>query len=124
MSCYCEYEPSSVYVAKMHTARKQHKCDECCRIILVGERYERVFGVWDGEVDRYKTCPRCLALRNHAKENIKCLCWSHGNMIEDCIEAIKEYAHELPGMLFKAYRMQVLIKKNTLFSKAIQGKVN
>ena len=112
MDCYCDGERASVYVAKKKKARKQHKCNECNRVISVGEIYERVFGVWDGSVDNYKTCQRCLNLRDYAYDNFPCICWSHGNMIDDCIEIIKEYQSELPGMLFRAYRLHVLIKRN------------
>lgn len=32
-------------------------------------------------------------------------------LIEDSIEAAREYAHEAPGLLFGAYRRQVAIKR-------------
>ena len=47
------------------TARKEHECCECGRIITIGEKYSYFFGVWE-EYDHYghlpgayKTCLEC-----------------------------------------------------------------
>lgn len=42
-----------------HTARKEHRCDECYRKILPGERYRRVWGIQVGEPTTIKTCAEC-----------------------------------------------------------------
>jgi hypothetical protein len=45
-------------------ARKEHKCCECSRIIGVGEEYQRWAGKWDGTVESFKTCLRCVEIRD------------------------------------------------------------
>jgi len=45
-------------------ARKQHKCCECGRAILPGERYESMSGKLDGEIERLKTCEHCASARD------------------------------------------------------------
>ena len=57
-----------MYKAKRHTARKQHICSECARIIEIGEKYEYVFGVWQTP-SVYKTCIDCLSIREQFFEN-------------------------------------------------------
>lgn len=41
------------------TARKQHRCHMCGRIILPGETYWRMAGLDHGQVWTYKACPHC-----------------------------------------------------------------
>lgn len=112
MTCYCDEVPASVYVKTIRKARKQHLCHECAGTIMAGERYEHVFGVWEGVAETYDTCCRCLDLREYTKSNVPCLCWNHQNMIEECIEALREYSHELPGLLFAGLRKLALIKRH------------
>jgi hypothetical protein len=110
--CYCDYEPAQCYVVTKPHARKQHKCDECGGLMLVGEEYERVFAVWDGSAGNYRTCKRCLDLREWVKAHIPCFCWYHQNMLEDAMETAKHWSHEAPGLLFGAYRRQVAIHRH------------
>lgn len=112
MECFCDYEMPAVYANYTRVARKQHVCEECRREIHVGESYERVFGVWDGSCSVFKTCARCISLRDYVKAHVPCLCWQHGNTIEDCMETAREYAREAPGLLFGAYRRLSSIKRN------------
>lgn len=51
-------------------ARKRHKCCECGGLILEGEQYHRVSGIWDGEPLRFKTCTDCWSLRTEADKNV------------------------------------------------------
>jgi hypothetical protein len=44
-------------------ARKDHVCCECRRVIKAGTVYEYTSGIWDKEPSSYKTCPRCVLLR-------------------------------------------------------------
>lgn len=108
--CYCDYDPAEFYDATivMH-ARKQHKCDECFKQIMIGHRYERVVGKWEGRVEVYKTCDRCLSLREWVMAHVPCACWAHGNMIDDVIEAARDFSSEAPGLLFGAYRRKIKI---------------
>lgn len=110
--CFCDYEPADIYSAKaIKAARKQHRCDECSRAIAKGEPYEYVFAVWEGRPDVFKTCCRCLALREFVQTNVKCFCWAHGNMIEDAMETADQYYEQGNGLLFGAYRRKVLIER-------------
>lgn len=111
MECYCDYEMPSVYAVMQPTARKSHRCSECHGEIAPGERYERVFGVWDGHHDVFRTCPRCLALREWVKAHVPCFCWAHGNIREDAIETAREFGRQAPGLLFGAYRREVAIRR-------------
>lgn len=114
MNCVCDYDPPSSYVPRMQTARKYHECSECKSLIQKGERYEYVFGVWDGRYAHFKTCPTCLALRDWVKAHVPCFCWSHGNMRSDAIETADWYAPQAPGLMFGTYRRVVAIKRRRL----------
>jgi len=46
-------------------ARKDHKCYECCRVIVKGEKYQKFSGKYDGEFFEFKTCAACESLREH-----------------------------------------------------------
>jgi hypothetical protein len=67
-SCVCAYVDegyfSSFVDARIVKARKSHVCNECGREIAVGEKYEYVFGVWEGDPGVYKTCSDCLSARS------------------------------------------------------------
>jgi len=119
VSCSCDYdEYAAVYVAKRIIARKQHKCSECSTPILAGEQYERVGSFFDGAWGTYRTCSRCLALRDFVEAHVPCMCWQHHSMRSDVIETAREYAHEGPGLLFGAYRREVLIKRARLLAQS------
>ncbi len=62
--CTCEegQEPS-VYVERERRARKPHVCEECSNPILIGERYLRISGVWDGMGQDFATCLSCRDIR-------------------------------------------------------------
>lgn len=48
---------------RISKAKAQHECCECLSPILVGERYQRFTGVWDGDFETWKTCLPCVRLR-------------------------------------------------------------
>lgn len=110
-ACYCDYDAPEFYHQENRKAKKEHRCSECARAIEPGETYEHVRGKWNGDVDTFKTCPRCLALKEWVRAHVPCFCWAHGNIIEDAIETARGYAHEAPGLLFGAYRRKVAIKR-------------
>ena len=56
--CFDAVSPS-VYRENYRTARKKHVCCECRLPILAGERYQEVFGIWDGDASTYRTCAVC-----------------------------------------------------------------
>lgn len=48
----CGYgEAPSVQWVEHPVARKEHRCCECLSVISPGERYERVSGVWEEQVE-------------------------------------------------------------------------
>lgn len=49
---------------KYPVARKEHKCGECRKVIVPGEKYESVSGMYDGHFDTYKTCLDCVSMRD------------------------------------------------------------
>jgi hypothetical protein len=108
--CVCDGPQPDLYQVAQHKARKEHACSECGRRIAAGESYERVRGIWEGDPGVYRTCCRCLALREWVKAHVPCFCWYHGNMIDDAIEEARNSAPEAPGFLFGAYRRYVAIK--------------
>ena len=79
MSCYCESAPS-MFVATWPKAKKSHKCCECRRPIKIGDEYERVAGVWDGDFAYFKTCESCAGLREALTE---VSCPSYGGLSDD-----------------------------------------
>ncbi|MBK1633766.1 hypothetical protein CKO31_24105 [Thiohalocapsa halophila] len=111
-ACICPYDPPSLYRQSRPLARIEHRCAECDSTIHPGERYERVFGIWEGESGVVRTCPRCLALRDYVQAHVPCFCWAHGNTREDAIAAASAYAHEAPGLLFAALRREVAIRRH------------
>jgi hypothetical protein len=62
--CFYDVEPCEVWVPKDVKARKEHRCMECGRTILRGERYLYVTGIFDGGPFTHKECWRCQALRD------------------------------------------------------------
>ncbi len=113
--CYCDDgEAPAVYEQSDHIARVQHKCTECNGTIFPHEPYERVSALYptvDGW-ETFKTCIRCLALREFVAANVKCFCWLHHNMIEDAMECARGYAEPGNGLLFGAYRRLVAINRH------------
>lgn len=120
--CSCDYDPAEVYSATIRTARKQHKCYECSGTIIPGEKYEYVFGKWEGDVSYFKTCSHCVDLRMWVKNNLPCVCWSHGNMRDDLHENVREAAYraheETRGLRFGFLRRVVVIDKFNKSRKA------
>ena len=60
----CDYVLPQAYKEVIRKARKEHWCCECRQEIAVGEVYEYVSGIWDGEPRSYKTCLSCAQLRS------------------------------------------------------------
>lgn len=110
-SCYCDHEPPTVYRKAEHTARKPHKCYECARQIAAGERYERVFAIWDDDAKSVATCRHCVAIRDWVVAHVPCTCWAHGNMLDDVHYAVEKYWHEAPGLLFGYLRRRAALRR-------------
>ena len=90
LSCGCDFvDGPDVFNEKIVKARKEHKCCECHRVILKGEEYGYVFGVWEGEARTYKTCEQCNDLRESLEQLGFCLTFE--NLKEEHEEYILEY---------------------------------
>jgi hypothetical protein len=63
---------------------------------LPSESYENVFAKWEGWPSTFITCANCVDIRTWTKNNVPCLCWAHGNLIEDCCEAVQEASRRAP----------------------------
>jgi hypothetical protein len=109
--CYCDYEPATVYIKRQRKARKRHRCYECRRWIEPGETYENLFAVWDGDAKTVKTCSHCVAFVEYIDAHVPCFCYAHGNIIEDGLETLREYAHECPGLWAGGVRLYVAAKR-------------
>lgn len=112
--CYCDYDPPAFYHRTIiNKARRQHRCEECGKSILAGESYERVRALWPelGAPYTMKTCERCLELRNWALVSVPCFCWSHGGLLDEVREMVREVSHLVPGMFMEYGRRMVAINR-------------
>lgn len=107
--CYCDYDLPEFSRMVVRKASKPHVCGECNGKILYGDKYENVAGVWDRQFSRFKTCMGCMNIRQWAEDNLVCVCWAHGRMIEDCYDAVKECA-PTDGVYFGFLRM--IVRRN------------
>jgi hypothetical protein len=94
-NCFCDYDPPAFYHCELRRARKPHKCYECAADIVPGETYEHVRAKWDG-VETCNTCQGCVDIRTWTRNNVPCLCWAHGNLIDDCKYAVEEAIRRAP----------------------------
>ena len=108
-SCYCDYGDVStqLYSQDERKARKEHRCYECGGPIRPGERYERVFAIWDHDPNTCKTCCRCLDLRRYIEAHAPCFCWFHGSMLDDAQSVIEQYACESAGFFIGATKRYI-----------------
>lgn len=81
-------EPWDLFHAKTVTARKEHKCNECGRVIAKGESYHRANALADGRFDTFKLCAHCDA----ASEWLTVVC--NGYIYGDIGEELEEHWHE------------------------------
>lgn len=89
--CYCDIgDPPEYYRVRIVKARKQHRCEECSRVILPGESYECVTGKWEGAVSILKTCSNCLDIRRFVQNSVPCFCWWHGDMLQNAHDTIDD----------------------------------
>lgn len=109
--CSCDYDPPEFCTVTTPRARKEHRCYECGGRILKGEEYSYTAGKWDGMMSTFKVCERCWSIKQWVQNNVPCLCWAYGNMIEDCKEAVVEAQHrakeETRGLYFGFLRLVV-----------------
>lgn len=73
----------SCATATTRRARKAHDCVECGKTIPAGALYEEYVGVLDGSWERYRTCARCVLVRDDYFRGG----WVFGNVVADFEEA-------------------------------------
>ena len=72
-------------------SRKDHKCDECNRVIAKGETYLRGSGLYDGSWDVLRICVHCDVAAKWLVKN--CGGFLHHGVQEDIEEHVSEYNH-------------------------------
>jgi len=84
-ACVCvdDYDGPSFSTDKVVKARKVHVCGECGKQINPGDKYEYVWGIWDGEQEIHKTCYVCYCIR----EDLFHCGWVYGQIWEHLQEA-------------------------------------
>jgi hypothetical protein len=78
-----------VYRCKVQQTRKERKCDECRRVIAVGEPYQNVFTVYDKEPSTWIMCQHCLVAATWLVDN--CGGYVLAGVWQDIHEHISEY---------------------------------
>jgi hypothetical protein len=69
---------------RWHTARKEHACRECRRMIQPGERYNVHAFRFDGAFSSHRTCEHCTVARTWLSG--ECGGWVYGEVEEDMRE--------------------------------------
>lgn len=78
--------PVEILAQQWRTARKQHKCDECYRVIEAGERYYSTRYVYDGVITNHKCCAHCDVVRQWLAD--ECGGWLYHGVEEDIREHV------------------------------------
>jgi hypothetical protein len=91
--CSCIYNPyednadlPGWYKTRYPTARVDHRCDECHRIIDAGEKYENTCGKWSHKFHYFTTCYDCVK----ARSIFYCEGWAYGEVWHGIREMIIE----------------------------------
>jgi hypothetical protein len=88
--CSIDYgERYAVYHQTCIRARKQHKCNECGRMIASGEPYRRTSGLLDGSWTTNKVCQHCTIAANWLMDN--CSGYLDRVVYEDINQHASEY---------------------------------
>lgn len=86
--CRTDGEAPDAYCVVKPIARKEHRCGECGRTILVGEPYERHSMVFEGTASHHAVCTHCAVLTEWLV--IEC----GGTITHEMIEDIEEHARD------------------------------
>ena len=82
-------DPPKFHESSHRKARKEHRCDECRRVIAKDERYEYVFLVdYDGNPGEQRTCAHCEAARSWLR--VTCGGWMYEGVRDDLQEHFGE----------------------------------
>lgn len=88
-------ERCTVLCEETRTARQAHKCQECYRDIMPGEKYLHESLLADGRISTHKTCRHCRVARQWL--NDECGGWIYGFVGDDLREHVDEDCRGLYG---------------------------
>ena len=97
-------EPVTMLAQSTPTANKLHRCSECRRFIIPGERYTHERFAFEGKVSTHKTCPHCLVLREWLR--LECGGYAFGLVLEDFLE------HGHDGMPLELRRLRLMATRH------------
>lgn len=84
MECICEPidadDICNVWSITWQKARKEHSCCECQDVIAPGQRYQRIFAMFDGEITVYKTCEFCANEFKRIEDKWRDRCFVKGDL--------------------------------------------
>lgn len=89
LTCGCDDFDIEFIEERQPTARKQHKCGECFRLIQIGEAYTYISTKQDGDFFTHKCCEECRDLA-YSMEALG-FCWYFGELRNDHKEYIDLY---------------------------------
>lgn len=97
--CSCVYVDADLGPAQWRIgpytrrARKRHKCSECDREIIPGEKYEYLVARWSDmrKADTYRTCRDCLSVRD--------VFYCEGFFHEMVWEMLRDHIREAEGQI-------------------------
>ncbi len=58
-----DLDPVEFAKSEFRRARKEHTCEECSRVIRIGERYRYCFMLADGDNYQFAACEHCIVAR-------------------------------------------------------------
>lgn len=76
-------------------AKKQHKCNFCNGVIMVGEKYYTSTHIYDNHIYDFKTHKQCSYIAS--RTNMYEYCGDEGLTMDDFMENIHEIYHTLLG---------------------------
>lgn len=82
-------ETYDVYSERIRRAAKDHVCDACKETIRKGDRYCRVFIMWEGEPQSHVRCLRCDAMHEYLRTLSPGEMWPAERL--DCGEEFEEH---------------------------------
>lgn len=103
--CSISDDYPEIYKERARVAKKEHKCSECSRLILTGEKYRSAFMVFESHPAAFKTCRHCRVGQQWLLDN--CGTFAHGGLMEEMEEHIGEY----PDIAFGLYRIKVGMRR-------------
>lgn len=98
-----------------HKARKEHKCNECHRVIVPGEMYHSERYVFEREFKIHRTCVQCMVCRQWLQA--ECNGWIYGFVEEDLYEHFTEAMYP-PTIKWGIGRLIVGMRNKWAFRRA------